>query len=124
VLDDYDRPPPQSPTIDQVLRDLTEHAGNEIADDGRHVDRQRLLDAPADQQALAAAVAVEAAMGNTLPRLVDDAGTTLALRPIPAHPSRRDIEQALNEPTAGGQWPIWTGRAWPTLPDHPPAERW
>jgi hypothetical protein len=34
VLDNYDWPLPQSPTIDQVLRDLTEHAGYSIADDG------------------------------------------------------------------------------------------
>lgn len=34
MLDNYDWPVPQSPTIDQVLRDLTEHAGYDIADDG------------------------------------------------------------------------------------------
>jgi hypothetical protein len=92
--------------------------------DGRRIDQQRLLDALADQQALATAVAVEAAMGNTLLRLVDDAGTTLALRPIPANPARRDIEQALTAPAAGGQWRIWTGHAWAALPDVSPAERW
>jgi hypothetical protein len=34
VLDNYYWPVPQSPPIDQVLRDLTEHAGFDIADDG------------------------------------------------------------------------------------------
>ena len=34
MLDNYDWPLPQPPTIDQVLRDLTEHAGYTIADDG------------------------------------------------------------------------------------------
>jgi hypothetical protein len=95
--------------------------------DGWRVDQQRLLDALADQMFLTTAVAVEAAMGNTLLWLVDDAGTTLALRPIPAHPSGRDLEQALTEPRAGGQWRIWTGHAWPTLTGlhvGPAAERW
>ncbi|WP_430788142.1 hypothetical protein [Actinoplanes sp. G11-F43] len=77
-----------------------------------------------DQQMLATAVAVEAAMGNTLLRLVDDAGTTLALRPIPAPVSGRDLEQALTAPPAGGRWRIWTGHAWDTLPDLSPTKRW
>ena len=34
MLDNYDWPLAQSPTIDQVLRDLTEHAGYTITDDG------------------------------------------------------------------------------------------
>lgn len=34
MLDNYDWPVPQAPAIDQVLRDLTEHAGYTIADDG------------------------------------------------------------------------------------------
>jgi hypothetical protein len=90
---------------------------------GRRVDQQRLLDALADQMFLTKAVAVEAAMGNTLLRLVDDAGTTRALRHIPAPAGWRDIEQALTAPTAGGQWRIWTGHAWLPLPDRLAAER-
>ncbi|WP_328463566.1 hypothetical protein OHA21_38275 [Actinoplanes sp. NBC_00393] len=92
--------------------------------DGRRVDQQRLLDALADQMFLTTAVAVEAAMGSTLLRLLDDAGTTLALRPIPTPASQRDIEQVLTEPTAGGQWRIWTGHAWHILPDRSSADRW
>ncbi|WP_328463567.1 hypothetical protein OHA21_38280 [Actinoplanes sp. NBC_00393] len=34
MLDNYDWPVPQAPTIDHVLRDLTEHAGYDVADDG------------------------------------------------------------------------------------------
>jgi hypothetical protein len=38
VLDSYDWPVPNGPTIDQVLRDLTEHAGYDIAADGGEPD--------------------------------------------------------------------------------------
>jgi hypothetical protein len=91
---------------------------------GRRVAQQRLLDALADQMFLTRAVAVEAAMGNTLLRLVDDAGNTRALRPLPAPAGWRDIEQAITAAMAGGQWRIWTGHAWLALPERPAAERW
>ncbi|MEU4217184.1 hypothetical protein [Actinoplanes sp. NPDC026623] len=89
---------------------------------GRHITEQRLLEALADEMFMAAAVAVEAGMGNTLLRLVDDTGTTRVLRPIAAPPSRDDIEQAITERTTSGQWRIWTGHAWAALPAAPASD--
>lgn len=84
---------------------------------GRYVDRQRLLDALTDQMLLTVAVAAEAAVGNTLLRLLADDGKTKALHPIPTRQPWPDIEKALAEHTGGGQWRLWTGRTWAALPD-------
>lgn len=88
--------------------------------DGQPVTQQRLLDALADEAYLGAAVAQADRNGGTQLRLVDPDGHTLALRPI--IPAPRDLQALLElgpelaREAATGQWQIWDGRTWFTVP--------
>lgn len=110
MLDNDDRPVLDGPIIDRVLRDPTGHAGHDIAADGGEPDltfctHPHLVLAGVEAAARYTAAEFRLQMPShpiPLLRLIDDAGTTLALRPCR----------------------IWTGHAWLPPSDRPQAERW
>jgi hypothetical protein len=96
---------------------------------GSPVEMPRLVQALADEHFLGQAVAQAEADGGTQLRLVDDAGHTLALRPIAPAPAGLhevlELGRTLSR-DSGQQWQIWTGASWFTVPgaltrpDQPP----
>ena len=86
---------------------------------GAPASMPRLLQALADEHSLGQAVAQAESDGGTQLRLVDDAGHTLALRPIIPAPAGLNELLELGRTLSrdpGQQWQIWTGASWLTVP--------
>ncbi|MEV6931597.1 hypothetical protein AB0M46_44885 [Dactylosporangium sp. NPDC051485] len=86
---------------------------------GKPMTEAALLDTLADEYRLSVATGAETAAGNTLVRLLDDTGSTLAVvrvTPRPDSPAAfRDVREHLRHQPAhpyGAGWQYWTGTAW------------
>jgi hypothetical protein len=87
---------------------------------GAPVSQQRLLDALVDERYVTAAVTAARADGQTVVRLVDHAGRTRVLGPVPPPrnwPARQELAHALANaaPNRTGEWQIWGGNGWAYL---------
>jgi hypothetical protein len=87
---------------------------------GAPVSQQRLLDALVDEHYVSAAVTAARADGQTVVRLVDHAGRTRVLGPVPpprSGPARQELAHALADaaPNRTGEWQIWGGNGWAYL---------
>jgi hypothetical protein len=89
---------------------------------GEPVSEARLLDALIAEALLDQAIDRATTDGVALLRLIDEAGHTIALRPIPEAPRgwhglrALGVSFAADGDTAGAYWQIWTGTRWQSLP--------